>query len=428
MQEATTYAWLVLVVVGAVWLNRRLPGSIVGLGLSVYVLSQFAVTGSSLLGRNPAIVKGAVMLVVLAALSIRCLRTMRIPLSGSQALPYGLCLAIYGYAALSTTWAVDPDESWTQLLTNLPYVLGLTLAGPLLIRGENDLKGLITTFLAISGSTLLLILLFREWGYRGLALPVAKSDTGTWTDFESTPLELGTAAGLVFLFAGGLLEKKSGATRLLALSLMVMSVLLMLRTGLRGQLVSATASLVLYLFLRHPRGSGLVLPIIFLVATIVLLPVILISLTPLEFDLIERFGADELSRGVDERLALQGALFFRYFSGDLSTWLFGLGSSSSYTLLGIYPHNVAVEVLCELGFVGAFLVGALLFSTARRWIRRRSISESAAETTLLAAGTFYLLLVSQKQSSFLGAAMLMMFVMVLSRVTSSRLVNRKNNA
>jgi O-antigen ligase len=56
------------------------------------------------------------------------------------------------------------------------------------------------------------------------------------------------------------------------------------------------------------------------------------------------FARAEMIRGV-----------WDYYIEHPSTWLFGAGWSSSFAIVGVYPHNGAVQALTELGLVGAAL-------------------------------------------------------------------------
>jgi len=47
-------------------------------------------------------------------------------------------------------------------------------------------------------------------------------------------------------------------------------------------------------------------------------------------------------------------------------WLVGLGNSSSYRIVGFYPHNVPAEVLAEEGLIGFALLAAFVFSVLFR--------------------------------------------------------------
>lgn len=416
MGDIFTYGWLLVVFLGAFWLGRRRPGVIAGLGLSVYVLGQFGATGSAFLAVNSVVTKGAVALLVVFFIVKDVFVKQRLPLNKSNLSGYAFFVFLYIYSAFSVVWSLDPQKSLEVLLANLPYVISLTLSVPLLIRRVDDLEDLQKSFVFISGVTLCFLLLFREWGMRGVLLPVPKGDGDNWMSFETTPLDIGTAAGLVLilLFYIGR-TGQGGFTRSASFILGLFMFALMLRAGVRGQIIASFFSIFVYLVALRP-SFGKVMPwLVVAAAGLAIIPFALIFLFGDQVDMLSRFSADELARGTDDRVYMQSMLYDKYINSDLSVFVFGLGGSASYAIFDIYPHNIFIEILCELGvfvFLG-FVLSAIFI--AINWLRKTSGVVSREQRFLMLSVLIYLMLVSSKQWNFLGATMPIVILLIMDR-------------
>gem|GEM_PF-6037030 len=104
-----------------------------------------------------------------------------------------------------------------------------------------------------------------------------------------------------------------------------------------------------------------------------------------------------------------------------SSWfhlIAGLGSSSSFHLIGFYPHVVPIEVLGEEGLIGATiylgLIAAIILTTLR--IRRLSATISSrlpTETAVIVGLVLFAGALTLKQGSLLGTLQFPFFVMLL---------------
>ena len=109
-------------------------------------------------------------------------------------------------------------------------------------------------------------------------------------------------------------------------------------------------------------------------------------------------------------------------SGSPFTWIFGLGSSASFsdTLLGGYPHLVAAEALAELGVIGFSLLMTIWVLTAKNlWKLGRRLAEFPEERGLVAVlGALFLfeLVLTFKQGSLLGNYFSFGFAMMIGRL------------
>lgn len=416
MGDIFTYGWLLVVFLGALWLGRRRPGVIAGLGLSVYVLGQFGATGSAFLAVNSVVTKGAVALLVVSFIAKDLLVKQRFPTNKSDLPGYVFFVGLYIYSSFSVLWSLDPQRSLEVLLANLPYIVSLTLSVPLLIRRIEDLEDLQKSFVFISGITLCFLLFFREWGMRGVLLPVPKGDGEGWMSFETTPLDIGTAAGMVLIFLFYVGRKGQGLfIRCASFALGLFMLALMVRSGVRGQIIASFFSIFIYIVALRP-SFGKVMPWLALFAVgLIFIPFALTFLFGDQTDMLSRFSADELARGTDDRVIMQSALYEKYINSGLFTFLFGLGGSASYALFDIYPHNIFIEILCELGvlvFLG--FVFSIVF-IAINWLVKTNGIVKREQRYLMLSALIYLMLVSSKQWNLLGATMPVAMLLIMNK-------------
>lgn len=418
MEELITLAWVMLLVLLCIILGDRRPGVVAGLGLSVYVIGQFGATGSIFLATNPALTKALVAATVFVTVVRQAFKQKKLPFFSRELPAYITVVFLYVYAAISTLWAQDPVESQQVYLANLPYILALTLSVPLLVRNKLELNQTLNSFLIISGITLSYLLFFREWGMRGLILPIARAGGDDWMALESTPLDIGTAAGMVFILCVTRIKNMGVFKRASMFFLALIMLALMLRAGVRGQMIAVFVSWIACAIF---NGRGKSLAVYFLIiftASLLLAPFAFEAFFQGSDDLLARFSSDELARGTDDRLVMQIELLNSYWSGDLLTTIFGLGSSASYSYFGIYPHNIFIEVLCELGLVGFFLIVFIFVYISYRFLRKGRLVVEADNYFSFLSIFIYLLIISSKQWNLLGATTLFAVLLVMNRLSS----------
>ena len=74
------------------------------------------------------------------------------------------------------------------------------------------------------------------------------------------------------------------------------------------------------------------------------------------YRMTERFSTEELLTGFRTgRLNPSTVMLEEYLAGGFFELFLGLGSESSYRIIGTYPHVVVVQVLTEQGVIGAVL-------------------------------------------------------------------------
>jgi O-antigen ligase len=100
--------------------------------------------------------------------------------------------------------------------------------------------------------------------------------------------------------------------------------------------------------------------------------------------------------------------------------IFGLGNSSAFPILGIYPHIAGLEVLAEEGFVGALMYLAIIYFAARSVLRiagRPDLSDFRRNALGVLTGLFvFELVLTQKQGSLLSSFYVWAYAITLARL------------
>ena len=107
-------------------------------------------------------------------------------------------------------------------------------------------------------------------------------------------------------------------------------------------------------------------------------------------------------------------------TSGLFTATFGLGNSSAFQVIGIYPHITALEVLAEEGVVGAalyFTIIFLAFRSIKRMAGQPELSDSKRNALAILSGLFvFELILSWKQGSLLFSVYVFAYAIALARL------------
>jgi len=327
-----------------------------------------------------------------------------------------LVLALFSYACVSAIWAPRPDLSFDVWSGRAPYVLTLIVLAPLVISQSSDLQVSFKTLILVGSFLIILLLAFVSWDSRLIVLGEGRGN----------PLAVSSMAGMVALVAILVdVWPSSKLWKLLRWVVVILCMILIVRSGSRGQLLGAIAVAVMCWPLSR-KGTSL--------KHFLSLLCLVLFLGGITSFALEEFWAEKSSyfaggsRWSEEAMA--GAMVGRFEQGlyIVGLWLdspetifFGLGNSASYDprILGIYPHFVPLEILAEEGVIGASLFLMILYVTARSALRcYRFVYLDPKERSIFAgllALFLYTFLLSLKQGSLLGNLEPFMFAIMLGK-------------
>ena len=397
--------------------STRKPAFSLGASLCMFGLEQWGAAKIGYIATHGSFSNYMSFVVVIFGLSIQVYRRRKLRIGNGPI--HLLVVLLFAYSAASLLWTPAPAIAMEEWRAAWPYVLMTVFFLPLLVQDVNDASdGLFGTLVA--GAILALALTFlANWSYRSIV-----SDVG---GVIRLPLAIGQLGAYVFILTIAFMRWR-GFYALLAIGLLVVSVILVVKTGSRGQLIAMLVTGTL--LAPMARGTSVLpayIPGAVIVAT-VLLAVWLMFPNIFGF-LSEQGGRFETERAVEdyeERIMMARALFDAYMSSDVMGLLFGLGTSASFSprIAGFYPHIVPIEVLCELGVVGIALLIAILVLTLRsviRYMRRYAALETNRKGTrvVMSLAALFILevLLSLKQGSLLRNANLLMFPILIEGIS-----------
>ena len=322
-------------------------------------------------------------------------------------------LGLLAYAYLTVLWSIFPATTMAALNRAVPYLVTFAGVAPLLIRSERDLWHCLTAFMYCSLLSLGFLVVFAEWGYRGVIFP-GKS-------YESNPLALAGAAGGLLIVSTLMPLGPKVSTRMrygLMAVIVIVTALVFVRTASRGQVLSAI--LITLLFSLRQRGG------VWLMLGMALGGAALYGLMPEEVARnAERWDPEQMRDAVDSARINEADRLLTFWShSSISHQIFGLGHAAAQDprLLGNYPHVVPAEVLAEEGIFGATLFAITIFLggyTYFRGLRATDPTKSRIFTAAAALFAFEFLLI-WKQGSLLGASALFLLLALVPKEERSR--------
>jgi hypothetical protein len=412
------YFGVVIIMLGG---SVRRPAFALGAFLCMFGLEQWGAAKIGFIASNGSFTNYLAVVIVMIAFCVRLFRP------GGWRFINGpihvLVILIYLYAALTLMWTPSYSLAMEEWRAQAPYLLFSVVFLPLLVQNAGDaMEGLRGTI--IPGAILAAALAFLvQWGYRRIESDVSAGEA------IQLPLAIAQLGAVVFVLAV-LYFKWRGVSALIALALVAISMILVVKTGSRGQLISMILSAMLFFPMSRgwsfSRGAiiGLVGAGLALVAIWTLLP----DLSNLLSAEQGRFDSERAVVDYEERMAAAQRLFDVYLSSGVLGLLFGLGNSASFSpqILGFYTHIVPVEILCELGAVGLMLFLTILGLAARAMLRFSSSlaslqvsAEMRRSIACLGALAFIELMLSFKEGSLVRDVNLFLFPILIEGVLAS---------
>ena len=321
--------------------------------------------------------------------------------------------ALFIYAYFSTYWSPAGDVAASLWNRSFPYTVTIVVLGPYLINTHLDIKRFANSLMVVGPPLAFFLMFFVEWENRRILL----GGTSYHDGLLGNPLTIGTFSSILLIVCFfKVAERFIEIQVLIRVVVAVLAISLVVTSGARGQLLAVI--LVAYLFF----------PLVYRirsVATFLGAGVLLSIITALIFIAVIQAGGDnirwsseEISAAAGGRLNASLVMVSHWFNSGIFI-LGGLGNSASYSILGIYPHNVMAEVLSEEGLIGICLY---LFILIRSGIAvKRCVAYSGADTksrrdVAIIGGLFlFSFIVSLKQGSMLFNPYFFMFAIIISR-------------
>lgn len=336
-----------------------------------------------------------------------------------------LVLSLFSYALASTIWAPRSDLSQGIWASRGPYVVTFLLLTPLVITHSEDVLVAFKALILMGTALTVLLLLFSSWDSRTIVLEGGSGN----------PLAVSQMAGMVALVAIlGDPWRSSRLWQILRWAVVALCLLLVIRSGARGQLLGLVLVSVACWPLSHRvKSVGHVILLIGLMG-------FLGGVTSLGLQEFwgakssyyaggSRWSTSAMEGAMADRLAQAFHLLQIWFR-SAGTIFFGLGNSAAFDprILGIYPHFVPLEILAEEGLVGSgiyLLILFLLFRSSHKSLRL--LSNDPEERLIfgtLVSLTLFTLILSFKQGSLLGNLEFFMFAIIMDRHSKSMVRQR----
>jgi len=304
------------------------------------------------------------------------------------------------------------------------YLVVFLCLAPLLVQNIDDVDVSLRALLLIGTPFLACLDFLLEWGYRGFVV-----------DGEVTrlPLALGQFGGYLVI-VGALLSSNTRLWHVIRILAVIFGALLILKTGARGQFLSAAICTALLYGIGNTTISPikLILAAMFGAAAVMLAyfaAITYMASDPTLASMQGRWSLDRLTEDYGERSVrvIRIEKMIEAWRQSPATMVMGVGNSAGYdpkvmgctSPIGCYPHNLLVEILTEEGIVGLGLYLAMI--TFIGWKALQALGDpnldryyKPALQCLLAFVLFEFLL-SLKQSSLLGNWRLFLFMILLDR-------------
>lgn len=377
------------------------PGFALALMWSLYPAEQLLQQGSSIFIRASSAVNllftAVTLLAVLNSLRQGKYRGWRLPPEGWY------CLGLFSITCMSYLWSISPDGTWIHLSASAPYLVAYILIAPLCATDEKQLKLAITTTVFL-GATIMLGHAFSSVGSRGLELGVVAGKV-----VESNPLAVASYGGFVGICSlFSVYGRKFSPLVAFKVAILFLSAYVINRSGSRGQLIALVV--VSFIWLPIIAKATLKRSTIIAVLGSAIIAVGAVYIYNNVLQGTGRWVEEAVNQATVGRYDMALRLLEYWAGQGPLTWLAGTGSSSSYKIVGFYPHNVPAEILAEEGLIGFALFTAFICAVFFRSGRMMFSADLATETRvnfgiLLAMFSFECILML-KQSSMLGSVRL----------------------
>lgn len=337
---------------------------------------------------------------------------------------FWLVVTLFCYAFVSTIWVTVPGKAMSIWAVNFQYLVVFILGAPLLIQEIDDLEVPMRALLLLGTPFIFCLNFMLEWGYRGFIVN---------GEVTRLPLALAQYGGYMMIL-GALFGPKHGYWLLLRIAAVVLGALLIVKTGARGQFISAILCGAVLFSLGRSGFSPIKLFLATAFAAVFVVIAYFGAISYMKSDptlqaTAGRWSIDRLTEDYGGRSirVLRIEAMLDAWSDSPGTMLVGLGNSAAYdpnitdctSPIGCYPHNLPVEILTEEGLIGLGLYLTLILYVgvvAVRAISDRSVDdEHKGALKVLFAFMIFELILSLKQGSLLGNWRFFLFAILLDR-------------
>lgn len=320
-----------------------------------------------------------------------------------------LLILLLFYAVITTMWAPVGGLPTKRLLDSSYYLIAVLFIAPYLANNPPTFSRMLDAVYWFGGIIVLLFAYVPTFERRSVAA------TEFSDDVISLPLALASFGGIVAIVAVHRLKR---APLHIVWSLLIVgsAIFLQVKTGSRGQLFFTIVAIMISLPALRKRFDVKAGTMIILMGIISCLAVYIVVTT--ENALSVRLNEENLEDSVGTRTELS-LLMIEAWSTSFFNIVLGLGSSASWSLLGVYPHNVPVQILSELG-----LVGIVIFTLVVFWIVqlafspqvKNNISDSTRRDSATLFGCWvFAFLLSLKQFGLLGSIDLFLYAVLFEK-------------
>jgi O-Antigen ligase len=303
----------------------------------------------------------------------------------------------------------SPAQYWLveQIGFDLAYQVLLLVLLPILVLDMYEFRRAMTGLMVLGSILAVLVMANPHSAYYSGRLVLDLGMVGGGVSNTGNPLALAELGGTIALIAALMRPARIGPfTTLIRVCAFIAGMGLAIGSGSRGQVLAAGCAGVAV----YPLARKMANPKQFVLMACGF--AVLVTGIMLAFRLFigaqnaERWSVFGMMRDTTLRLDMVWQLLDAYIAAP-GRWVFGLGTNAyaemSFDLTTKYVHNIAAEMLCEHGIVGALLFVFITFFTIkaawRLWMMHREDLSMRSVVAVLLAISLYSLLQALKQGS-----------------------------
>lgn len=390
----------IVLLLALVWLSFRSisqPGIALALIWSMFAFEQLLQFGNSvfLLAGSALNIFFAVLCGLTVANALRTGKIRKIEISRE----FGFCLGLLVLVACSYLWSINPQDTVKYGKKAAPYLGAFVLIAPFCATDQKQLRLAINTTIWL-GAIVMLGFALADFGRRTVALVVNNQDVRT------NPLAIASYAGYVGICSlFSVYGRKFSPAVAVKIGIFILCAFVIIKSSTRGQLIALTVVCFIWLPI-IARASLKRSTVVAFFGAATIASAILYVVYQLKDS--GRWRVEQIEAASDGRFEMATDLLSYWGNSGMGTWIFGLGNSGSYSVVGFYPHNIPVEVLAEEGLIGICLyLGfcvTVLYRASRLMFSTHLKQETRVNLGVLLALFCFEGILTLKQGSLLGSS------------------------